>query len=663
MTTARHKQKAEGRNPVLALCSLVMSVVFVAVSVIGAAHPLWAATASDNLNDLLSDVQISGIQPDANGVYKYRDGDEIGMRFTFAETEDTQFSNMRLYYQLPQGFEAVQTSGSFDVPVTYNGSVYTVHGNSWSIRDGKMVIQWNTADPNFTYLTSSANAKIVLGVNFKLRNVSGKVQLGNGVERTFQLDTSNDLAVQKNSQYDDQGGKMHYTVTIKSTGTSTNIQVNDAISGSAIIYDPSSLKVSGNSASYNVQPNGNGFTFTTPTMGNGETITLTYDGKIDYAAFHGKVTADNSTNSVTAKSDGDSNPQNNTTSTNEQYNWQLQPSQWSGIGKSGTADDAKGTSKHAVHWTVTANDKRRVSLAGGTISDNLDQYSSGTTQYSGDGVNIEVVDRSGKTVGTRHVTWAQLGIDPASGKAWTYQVPSTDGIYSYRITYDTVTDTAGSSSDVGVSNTASMHSDATGDQSTSSGVQIPAGGKGPDIKAEKSVVASQSTYEQTAWKIDATVPAAGYSSFSITDTLPALWASFQDASGNWASKNLIDSYIKGSLSVTGLKQGESYTVDTSDPSKVVITFYRDAAHTKPGLGASSSDRTVSATLKTKNDPQWLALGQINAWQATHQNKATVTANGQTKDVSASVTPVKQSITKQSSYSGTRTVNGTDLPVY
>lgn len=248
MTTARHKQKAAGGNPVLALCSLVMSVVFVAVLVIGTAHSSWAATASDNLNSFLADVQISGIQPDANGVYKYRDGDEIGMRFTFAETEGTQFSNMRLYYQLPQGFEAVQTSGSFDVPVTYNGSVYTVHGNSWSIQDGKMVIQWNTADPNFTYLTSSANAKIVLGVNFKLRNVSGKVQLGNGVERIFQLDTSNDLAVQKNSRYDDQSGRMHYTVTIKSTGTGTNVQVNDAISGSAIVYDPSSLKVSGNSA-------------------------------------------------------------------------------------------------------------------------------------------------------------------------------------------------------------------------------------------------------------------------------------------------------------------------------------------------------------------------------------------------------------------------------
>lgn len=326
-------------------------------------------------------------------------------------------------------------------------------------------------------------------------------------------------------------------------------------------------------------------------------------------------------------------------------------------------DDAKGASKRTVHWTVTANDKRRVSLAGGTITDSLDRYSSGKTQYSGDGVDIEVVDQSGKTVGTRHVAWAQLGIDPASGKAWTYQVPSTDGIYSYRITYDTVTDTAGSSSDVWVSNDASMYSGATGDQSTSSGVSVSAGGKGPDIKATKSVVASQSTYEHTAWKIDATVPAAGYSSFSITDTLPALWASFQDASGNWVSKNLIDSYIKDSLSVTGLKQGESYTVDTSDPSKVVITFYRDAAHTKPGLGASSPDQTVSATLKTKNNPQWLALGQINAWQATHQNKATVTANGQTKDVSASVAPVKQSITKQSAYSGTRTVNGTDLPVY
>ncbi|MEJ5921820.1 hypothetical protein [Bifidobacterium thermophilum] len=660
MGTAKHKRRAAGKNPVLALNSLVISVVFVVVSVIGAAHPSWAASTSEDLNGFLIDVQISGVQPDSNGVYRYRDGDEIGMRFTFAENEDSQFSETRLHYQLPQGFEAVQTSGSFDVPVTYNGTVYTVHNNSWNIQNGQLVIAWNTSDPNFAYLTDSANAKVVLGVNFKLRNVSGKIQLGNGVERTFQLDTSNDLAVQKSSQYDDQSGRMHYTVTIKSTGTSTDVQVHDAISGSAIIYDPSTLKVSGNSASYNVQANGNGFTFKTPTMGNGETIVLTYDGKVDYAAFHGKVTADNSTNSVSATCNNDSNPKNNTSNTNEQYDWQLQPSQWSGISKNGTAVDAKGTSKHTVHWVVTANDKRRVSLAGGTISDSLEQPARDKTQYSSDGVNIEVVDQNGKPVETRHVTWAQLGINPASDKAWTYQVPSTDGIYSYRVTYDTITDTAGSFSDVWVSNNAGMYSEATGDQSTSSGVSV--GGKEFDFNATKSVVANESTYEHTAWKIDATVPAAGYSSFVITDALPSL-SGYQDVSGNWVNKPLIDSYIKDSLSITGLKPGESYAVDTSDPSKVVITFYRDTARTKPGLNKSSSDRTVSATLKTKNDPTWLALGKINSWQATHTNNATVTANGQSKNAQADVTPLKQSIAKKSSYAGTRNINGTDLPVY
>lgn len=658
MNTPRHKHTGTRQTAAIPFVSFMLSIVLIVVAVAGTAHTSWAAIpTSDDLSRFLTDVSISGITPDAQGVYRYRDGDEATLRFTFAEDDTVQFADSQLSYDLPQGFDAVNVSGTFDVPVVHAGAVYTVKGNTWRIQDGKLIISWNSADPNIGYLRSSANTRIVLGVKFTLHGVQGKIKLADGVERTFELDTSNDLAVSKTSAYDEKTGRVHYTVNIASTGTSTDVKVSDTISGTAIAYDPSSLRVSGNSGTYTVHTDGNGFVFTAPTMANKETITITYDGVIDYSAFKGSVTADNTRNTVTATSDGDPDPRKNTVTTDESHTIHL-----TDLSKTGTTDTTGGgASSRTVHWTLNANNRRLVSLAGGSIGDSIDQASRQRMSYAGDGVSIDVIDAAGRRVETRKVTWKQLGVtDPSTTKEWKYQVPSTDGVYSYLITYDTTVDTSGTLTDLSVGNSASTDSPATGRQSTNTSVSV---GKEFDLETHKSVVADRSDYHHTTWKIDASVPAAGYNSLTVTDTLPSIWGTVPDGAGNQVSKMLYDAYVDGSLTVEGLLDGESYTLDTSDPAKVTVTFYQDAAHTRTGLRSSSAARTIALTLQTRNNEDWLALGKDGGWQATHTNAETVTANGQKKNASASTVPVRQTITKKSEYAGTRTINGTDLPIY
>ncbi|WP_094690549.1 SpaA isopeptide-forming pilin-related protein [Pseudoscardovia suis] len=640
------------------MLTFVLSVALIVTASVGVSRSWAAIPKSDDLSKFVTDVSISGISADSQGVYQYRDGDEATLRFTFAENDNIQFGDSQLTYVLPAGFDAVNASGTFDVPVLESGVMHTVRGNKWEIRNGALIITWNTDDSNIEHLRDSANARIVLGIKFTLHGVNGMVKFGDGVERTFALDTSNDLSTTKSSVYDEAAGKIHYTATVKSTGISTGVTTTDTIAGNAIAYDPSSLRIAGNSGTYSVQTQGNGFVLSVPTMANGETITLTYDGIIDYSAFHGSVTADNASNTLTATSNGDSNPSNNTVTTDDSHTIAL-----SDVSKSGTAESSSQSSgsSRTVHWTIDSNSKRHVSLAGGTIKDSIAQYSQSRMSYAGDGITITVTDASGTQIATRKVSWADLGVtDPSSDKAWTYAVPSTDGVYSYHIAYDTTVDMTGALSDLTVANSATSASVQSGTQSTNAYVGI---GTQFSLETHKTAVANESDYHHTVWSIDASVPATGYNSLMVTDNLPSTWGTVTDSSGASVSRQLYDAYVDGSLSVTGLEAGESYTVDASDPSKVVITFYADTAHTIPGLSATSTARTIAIKLTTQNNDDWLAIGKNGGWQATHTNNETVTANGQSKSASASVTPMQQSITKQSEYMGTRNVNGVDLPVY
>ena len=649
---ARHADRSVRRLHATAVLSLLVAVALIAAGCIGIVRPSWAQSqTSDNIRDFLTSASISGIEADSNGTYHYRDGDEITMKFAFAETENTQFSDTALYYTLPDGFEPVDTSGTFDVPVKQDSKTYVVSGNTWSIKDGKLTITWNQNDPNFTYLTNSSNAHVGLDLKFTLQNVANSVPLSDKVTLKFEKDTDNNVAVAKSSEYDATAGVMHYTVTITSTGTSENVKVDDAISGSAITYDPSTLKVSGNSSDYTVQTNGNGFTFTTPQMNHKEVITLTYDGAIDYSKFGGAVTADNSKNTVTATSDGDSDSGDNTKSTDE--TGKITISDISKVG-SETTKSTDDTTTHTVHWTINANTGHRVSLAGGQISDSISEDSQSIMKYAGTGVTFTVHDASGAQVDKREVAWSDLGVtDTSTATSWSYTVPDTDGKYSYTAEYDTAVNMAGTLESKQVGNSASTAYAST----TATATVSPEF----DFHTSKSVVSSSST--QTTWQITANAPKAGYDSFVITDTLPCTW---------YNTTQYCDTYHDGTLKVDGLEGDESYTTATTTDTdeynpKFIITFYKDAAHNTLGLGSTSADRTITVTLETDVNQTWLTT-YTSGGQSTHTNIEVASANGVDETSSASVTPPHHTISKKVETAGTVDSEQSDgttvkLPLY
>ena len=126
------------------------------------------------------------------------------------------------------------------------------------------------------------------------------------------------------------------------------------------------------------------------------------------------------------------------------------------------------------------------------------------------------------------------------------------------------------------------------------------------LPAESSVQISKAaesyTTEEVNWVSKLIVPKEGLVQAKVTDTVPSRYLSEELGTHT-------DLYEEGSLVIEDLLEGETYTVDTSDPTKVVITFYQDAGKTITGLRESDSARTVTIRLTTKVDQEWLEFGK------------------------------------------------------
>lgn len=333
-------RKAVGRSVavIVALVSMV-AALFVGT---GAARMAYADTTSSNLKDFLTSVDISGITPDAQGVYHYRKGQEVALNFVFAEkgSGKLQFdNNSPLTYDLPKGFETLATNGTFNIDIETADGVKTVQGNTWEVKDGKLVIKFNSADPNYTTLLGASNVKIPVSLRFKLTDNISDVDFGAEVHKKFEIDNTNNLTSQKSGWYDAATGRIHYRVTVSSTGENTNVHVKDLIGGTALTYDPSSFKVSGNSSAYSGGTSSNGFDITFPSMKDGETTTITYDAVIDYTKINPKekATFDETKNTVTTHSDEHPTPHEE----HKDFEHQIEVSS---VSKSGQASD-KTTSR------------------------------------------------------------------------------------------------------------------------------------------------------------------------------------------------------------------------------------------------------------------------------------------------------------------------------
>ena len=122
------------------------------------------------------------------------------------------------------------------------------------------------------------------------------------------------------------------------------------------------------------------------------------------------------------------------------------------------------------------------------------------------------------------------------------------------------------------------------------------------------------------------MPSKGLDSCVVTDNYPV-----------YSADNSIKDTLKAdSIIVTpDLLAGERVAIDTNDPTKAVLTFYKTVNGSETtGLNGTGAEREITVRLTTQCDSTW--ANYTEQWQKNHVNNATVKVNGQDIKVSANV---------------------------
>lgn len=586
---------------------------------------------TNNLTD--ASIKINGQEVTGNTTWNIKYGNSYDITLKFEENPSSQFPNDDTWmtYKAPAGLKVEDLNTNFDMVV--DGK--TIKGNKLVVdkATGLIKLQWNTSDSNFQTLTDSNNAYVNVNIKASFGSDVQEVKFSDNVKRNVNVDKTHNASVQKNGWYDPKDGKIHYTVTVTSSGTSKDVTLTDTVNGTALTYDKNVTYKSTKGATATTNTSGNGFTAKIPTMSDGEEVKFTYTATVDYDKLgeSGTVQQDETSNGVKITCPEDSKPGDNSATQYVDY------ISFSSIGKNaesvGDPYKENGKTHRNITWNIKANEERKMHLT--YISDSIAKDSQSIMSYSGEGLTIVVTHENG-TQETRQVSWTDSSITKTAA-GWKYTPPESDGKASYNVTYTTKADVTNLINSRNVSNGAKTdYNSATGNASVE-----PSGDN--QFDASKSVV--NYTEDEIRWKITVNVPASGLDRLVVTDTLPSIWDN-----SVYPNKQYIDSFgeIK---SVDGLDDNESYAVDsTSDSSKFTMTFYKDKAGTKPGMNQSAGNRTVTIRFTTKNNKDWLDYSTRNPYWNNlmdHTNKAVVNASGIEKEVSATCTfnPSEQTVKK------------------
>ena len=573
---------------------------------------------STDLSNFLTNIVVTGATQNAQGAYEVEAGKEYAMIASFAENDMYQFDNDgTLTYSMPDGIEVLsEQSGPLEINVVYKGRTYQVDALYHLGTDGNLTINFDQNDPDYPKLVSATNVSFRFSYHASFDGTENHIIFSDSVVRDIVFDEPEpgQAYVSKSAVFDENTGKFTYKVTVTADGNVTNVNVKDVISGNALTFNNDVL-VTGNSSDYTDNGATNGFDYTFMSMNEGETITISYTADVIFSNDDdndGKITADQTKNTVTVEPD-DGDPHTSEYSREIDF----KSTKKSDGTETGTTEDGD----KIIEWKIDYNQLSLASAAGDTITDKISQASQYYMKYYGDGITVEVYDHNGTLVDTRNVPYSSL--TEHSDSSWKYTIPDSDTEpYYYKITYQTVVDMEkvdGGGTAVTLNNTAN------GDEG---GAHVSPVNQ---VDITKDVVSSDT--EEVTWVSTISVPEGGLDEAVVTDTLPAIGSSEVGIQGPYY--RLIDLYEDGSLEITGLLQGETYVVDSSsDPEKVIITFYKDAAGTT-GLQATPGGHTIIVKLTTKVNQDWLEkaydLGPT-AYQLNHKNTISINGKEDTAEV-------------------------------
>lgn len=638
-----------------------------------------------NTNKGTGGITIAGLTKNENGSYSYFEGQTASITFHWAERNDLQFDvHNTMFYDMPAGFLPLSPQENeektFTVSINDGGKLYEIDGNTYKfVRIDnsdryKILIDFNKNHADFASLENAANIELNLNMQFTMSQVTEKNPFGQGVDMSFELDTSRKptLNVNKYASINASEGKVHYTVEVKSTdGTSFDVSVHDTMpQGDVLTFDQSSLQWDPRRDTDSCSTTQNSFDCTISQIKQDETIRFTYTASFSEDAYWQALANNNgNADAVAEQYRNVANASADKSNPGEDDTWMPKPQFNSYVNKSGSAEAAVD-GWHTVNWTVNVNEQRQHSLAGSVISDDMvkpgDDWKTEKTRenmvFAGDGISVQVFDQNGNELAEspRKLSWAEVGVHNLNvDKKWEYQVPASDGAYQYRITYstkvkegiegNTVVNTA-SSKYHSATTEVYMPSQDSGDGGDSG--DTPSKPTFPENALTKSVDTTASTAEKTQWNIDVKTPEGGYESLTVTDTLPMQYVNATERHySDYLDGMQVDNPIREDTTtdIDKAKQnirvaftannGAEQVLSPTDDYTVNVSF-RTNDHTKPsddsiiasivlteaGLAKISAEGVLRVTLVTVNNQHWVQNSGSEDWYAEHKNTASAQAN-------------------------------------
>jgi len=240
--------------------------------------------AEKNIGGNLTDasIKINGQEVTGNTTWNVKDGNSYDITLKFEENSSSPFPNDNTWmtYKAPAGLQVEDLNTTFDMVV--DGK--TIRGNNLVVdkASGLIKLQWNTSDPNFKTLTDSNDVYVNVNIKASFGSNVTEVKFSDTVTRDVNVDKTHNASVKKDGYYDQSDDKIHYTVTVTSSGPSKDVVVTDTVNGTALTYDRNVTYTSTKGATATAQTKDNGFTAEIPSMSDGEEVKFTYTATVDY---------------------------------------------------------------------------------------------------------------------------------------------------------------------------------------------------------------------------------------------------------------------------------------------------------------------------------------------------------------------------------------------
>ncbi len=405
-----------------------------------------------NIKDLLTDITLmvdsEEVKPGETAAV--RDGVTYNLRLKFKEDIEHQFSNDGpLTFAMPTGFDLpADFTTTLEISLGRRGKLY--NPVTYDATTRQLIIRWDKSEPAlFDYFTRAATASFELNLQSTVDLTKGQILFSDGAAINVEKQNPHNAKVTKTGELDQANGVVRYTVTVTSDGTTENLVLADE-PGTALVYQKDCAWDQDASSKDDTAPEswskhegptitnrGNTFQVTVPSMADGETLVFTYTSRIDVSNIEqsGHATFEETGNTVTIA--GDDVPEDNTaTHWEDKVEFSDLEKDVTGVGD--TYKKETGVTFRRISWEIDTNRTPQLSFAGTTISDTIGEDVKSLCNYAGDGIVVEVYNAKHELVDTRPVSWSELGIDPATDKSWTYDIPAEDTLpYEYVVTYDT----------------------------------------------------------------------------------------------------------------------------------------------------------------------------------------------------------------------------------